>query len=98
MDILEPTAAGCHVSDTTADNTTVKSQSPPAGARALLISTKAKGIYATFDGTTPSSTNGLYFPAETMPVFLPLIPKANGPVKWISVDIAGSTVDILWLR
>lgn len=97
MEIYEPTASGAHVSTTVADNTTVTTDAAPAGARGLLLSAKSKAVYVTFDGTTPSSTNGLYFPAETMPVFIPVIPT-GGSIKWISADVAGSTVDILWLR
>lgn len=98
MQIYEPTASGAHTSDTTADATTVKTKAPAAGAIGLLLSVKSKAAYVTFDGTTPSSTNGMYFPAETMPVFLPILPSGGQSLKWISSDVAGSTVDILWLR
>ena len=92
--IFEPVESDAHYSGSTADGTTVETDTTPPGTRAFYIQCQTNGIYFTVDGSTPSSTNGLFVPAGTAPVFFAV---AAAEIKWLSSAAGGSDVDILHL-
>ena len=92
--VYDLTESTPHISGTVADNTTVTAVDLPAGTRAICIQAQTNGVWFTLDGTTPSTSNGLFLPAGTMPLFLPI---GASQLKWISAVAAGAQVDILCL-
>lgn len=65
---------------------------PPDGAKSCWITVTTQGVYATWDGTTPSSTNGLHIPAGGMPWFCP-----HGLTILMRADTTGAVVNVLWV-
>lgn len=79
-----------------ATSTTSTSQALKAPARAVLISVETIDARVTFDGTTPSSSNGLVFPKALAPV---LVPVGNGAKVQAIANAAGTTlVDVTTLE
>ena len=65
-------AAAQTASPSTTGNGTVLSFT--AGSHGIVVSVSSAAVYMTFDGTVPSSTNGLTLPAGTVQ-FLPIAPS-----------------------
>lgn len=87
-------STGAHNQTTTADNTTVKTVSLATNTRAIYVGVTSKKVYMTFDGSTPSSTNGLGIVPDALPMYISV---GSPTIKWISSDVAGSTVNVLCL-
>lgn len=72
----------------------------PTGAMAVYLAVQTNTCSITFDGSTPSTTNGLKIPAAVAPVF---IATAGGPgptggvIKFVSMAAANSIVDALFV-
>ncbi len=71
-----------------------QTSTPPAGARACLLQVGTTSGYVTFDGTTPSSTNGLLIVKDQLPMFVPL----GRLITLRSSAGANSVLSIQWLR
>ena len=80
-----------HVQASTSTSATFTAPTNP-DAVGCLISVSVNDAYVTFDGTTPSSTNGLVLKAATNPVFFPL-----GQTIKVTPATASTTVNVLWL-
>jgi hypothetical protein len=68
---------------------------PPTGARACYINVAAaaaQSAYITFDGSTPSSSNGIEIAKGTNPVYFGLA----ATIKWVGIG-GNSTVNVQWL-
>jgi len=76
-----------HVQATSTGTADAHTLSAPAGAKGFLISVMTNGAYFTFDGTTPSSSDGLHIVAGTAPVFIPI-----GKSITFASDTAGNAV------
>lgn len=70
----------------------VQTLNAPASAKGFLYSVFTNGIYFTVDGSTPSSSNGLHAPAGTAPVFIPF----GKNISFVSDNVAGSTLSVIW--
>ena len=69
---------------------------PPSNPPAVscFVQAVTADAYVTFDGTTPSSSNGLLLKAGTNPIFVPL--GAGNSV--IAIGAGGtSTINVFWL-
>ena len=95
--IYQPTLTAPHAQATSTGTGNVQSLTPDAGAHALLITAATNGCYVTFDGSTPSSTNGLALAKDGLPLFLPLVPQASDALKFASQAAGNSVVNVLWL-
>lgn len=78
--------------------------SPPSGstnqagqetAHAVLISVTTNNVWVTFDGSTPSSTNGVTFIAGVNPWFIPV--GSNCTIKCLATAVSTATVNVVWL-
>jgi hypothetical protein len=49
----------------------VQTLSPAATSHGVFVTVSTNGCYMTFDGSAPSSTNGLAFPKDGVPAFFP---------------------------
>ena len=56
-------------------------------ATAVLLAATAQTVFVTFDGSTPSATNGIPIIAGAQPVLIPLAP--SGGVKGIGAAAGG---------
>lgn len=67
--------------------------SAPAGARGFLISVQTAPIFITYDGSSPSSTNGLHIPSGVVPIYI-------GIAKTFIArsSAASSPTGVLWVR
>lgn len=74
---------------TTCNSTTSQTIALPNQCAAFLISVATTNAYMTFDGTAPSSTNGLTFIAATNPS---LVLVGNGATLTFLATAAGSSV------
>ena len=85
--------ANPHAQVTSTGTGNVQTVSPPAGAHAFFMTVQTNGLYLTFDGTTPSSTNGLHVVKDSAPTFFPVGKTIN-----IAADTAGNAVaNLLWV-
>jgi len=75
------------------DATTAKDFPAAVGARGFWISVRTAAIYITFDGSTPSATNGLELAAGQHPIYIgiPKDFKAFG-------SAASCPTAVLWVR
>lgn len=87
-----------HEQLTSTGTANVQTFTPPAGAHGVYVSVSTNGCYITFDGTTPSSTNGLPLPAGVSPVFLLFAPAAGSGLKVASQAAANSVVNVAWVK
>lgn len=81
------------VDNQTVDATTAKDFTAPAGAKGFFISVRTANIYITFDGTTPSATNGIAVAFGVNAVYFPIAKsfKAFG-------SAASCPTAVLWVR
>lgn len=86
--------ADSHARATSANTTDVKTLSRPSGCHSCYLTASTTGAQMTFDGGTPSTTNGLIIPAGVAPIFF----SVNGDIKFVSTAAANSVVDVLWLK
>lgn len=85
--------ANPHVQITSTGTSDVKTATPPGGGHGFFCTVQTNNIYLTFDGTTPSSSNGLHILKDTAPIFFPV-----GKTLSVVSDAAGNAVvNILWL-
>lgn len=83
---------GAHAQATSTGTTDVHTINAPASAKGFLFTAQNNGAYFTFDGTAPSSTNGLHVVAGAAPVFIPL-----GKNITFASDAAGNAViNVVW--
>lgn len=78
--------------DTSPDASTVKTLTPTAGTSGLLITVETTNARVTFDGSTPSATNGHVFPKDQPPWYVPV--SSDARVKWISTASADCIVQV----
>ena len=67
----------------------------PAKATAFFVTCLTTAAVVTFDGSTPSATNGLVLQAAVSPVFFPV-----GPPTLLVASTAGTSavVNIFWVE
>lgn len=94
MDTYSVTSAAAHFQKSP-DATTAQVFTVATGARGLFVTCTTNDAYITFDGSTPSSTNGLALVKSTAPVFFPVNPKYS--VKVLSTVAGGSVVNVMWV-
>lgn len=81
-----------HVQGTSTGTGDVHTVTAPSGAKGFFITVQTNGIYFTWDGTSPSSTNGLHAVAGAAPVFIPI-----GKNFQFASDAAGNAVvNVAW--
>lgn len=85
--------AASQVQLTCPDASTVQTALPPAGAVACEINVATTDARVTFNGTTPSSTNGQIVKKDQNPIYKPYAV----PIKAVATAAAVSTIDVLWL-
>lgn len=76
---------------TTAD---VKTFTPPAGARACLITVETNDARISLHGTTPSATVGHVLKKDQQPLYIP----AAVPIKAVSTVAGNAIVNVTWLN
>lgn len=74
--------------------TDTKTYTAPAGTSAVLIGVETTDARITFDGTTPTATNGLVYPKALSPVLVPVGPGGL-TIKAVATSAATSTVGIV---
>lgn len=84
-----------HDSDTSTGTADVKTLTPPAGATGFILVFETNGARVSLDGTAPSASNGVPFPALGSPFSGPFRPVA---IKWVSMAAGNSVGHVLWLR
>lgn len=82
-----------HVQKTSTGTADTQTATAPAFAVGCLLTVETTAARVTFDGSTPTSTNGLVIPAGTTPIFIPL----GRTIKIRSTAAANSVVNVLWL-
>lgn len=95
-DLLEDTPHEEATSTGTADVATITPAVGDRGiskANACYLSAITSGCYVTFDGSTPSATNGLFIPSGTAPILVLL----GETIKFVSATASGTTLKVLWL-
>lgn len=85
--------AGSFNQQSSPDTTTVRTFTPPNGARACLITVETTAARVSFHGTDPSATVGNVIPKDALPFYLP----AAVVVKAVSTAAAASIVNVTWL-
>lgn len=86
-------SSGAHSQTTSSDSSTVKTVSLAKGTKAIYVAATSNKVYMTFDGSTPSSTNGLPIIAGALPMYV----SVGGPtVSWVGSSTS-HTVDVLCL-
>ena len=91
------TGFDAHATATSTNTTDSKTFAAPAGAHGFYVTVATNGCYMTFDGTAPSSTNGLALPAGVAPVFFPFVPGTVG-ITVRSQAAASSVVNVCWVQ
>lgn len=79
--------------DSSPDTTTSKTLVPPQGAIACEITVETTAARVTWNGTTPSSTNGLLIQPAAAPLYQPFAKT----ITWRSSAGTASIVNVLWL-
>lgn len=92
--VFRPSSVSPHAQVTSSGTADVQSLAAPASASALLATVETTACYMTFDGTTPSATNGIFLPTGVVH-FLPV--AAGLTVKIASSAAAASKVNGAWL-
>lgn len=82
-----------HVQVTSTGTSDVHMITPPGGGHGFFVTVQTNNIYLTFDGSAPSSSNGLHVVKDSAPVFFP-VGKA---ISFASDAAANAVVNILWL-
>lgn len=81
-----------HATATSTGTSNQQTLTPPSGAKGFFYTLQTNGAYVTFDGSVPSSSNGLHFMAGSAPVFIPMGKTLN----FVS-DAAGNAVlSVMW--
>lgn len=90
--VFRPTASP-HQQATSTGTADVQTLTLPATTQAVFLSVETTGCYLTVDGTTPSSSNGIFLPTGVLH-FVPLGPGLT--VKFASSAAAVSKVNALY--
>lgn len=91
-------AADSHTQLVSTGTGDVQTATPAAGVNAVYVQAISIDCYLTWDGTDPSSTNGLRIYAGQMPFFVPLGLSGNAVFKVASVSGSTSTVNLAWMK
>jgi hypothetical protein len=75
---------------TTAD---VKTIAPPAGAVACMVTVETNSARLSFNGVDPASSNGMVFPKDVAPVYLPFAVT----IKAVSTAAGNAVTNVTWL-
>lgn len=86
-------AASSQAQDSSPDASTTKTLTPPAGALACMVTAETTTARVTFNGTVPSSSNGLVVQVAAAPLYLPFAE----PITWRSTAGTASILNVLWL-
>lgn len=92
---LVPGANVVHANATSTGTGDVKTIAAPAGAVAAFISVETNSCWLTVDGTTPTTTNGLVLPKDTVPFFLPVGHPRS--IKFAASVAGNSELNVMWL-
>lgn len=76
--------------DSSPDASTVKTLTCLADVNAVFITVETTAARVTFDGSTPSTTNGIVIQKDSSPLFVPVV--AGTQIKWISTAGAASVL------
>lgn len=87
-----------HATATSTGTSNSQTFTPPSGAHGFYVTVSTNGCYMTFDGTAPSSTNGLSIPAGVAPLFFPFAPQASNGIIVRSQAAANSIVNVCWVE
>lgn len=91
--VYAATTSSPHAQQTPSSTSDTKTFTPPALAKACMICVETNGARLTFDGTAPSSSNGLVFPAGVAPIFVPMA----STIKAVSTVAGNAVVNVLWI-
>lgn len=93
---LLPGANG-HTQVTSTGTADVKTITLEGNCAAVVVDAKTNVGFLTFNGSTPSATNGLPIVAGAQPVMIPLgfFSHAGHAVKWASSVAGNSVLDLL---
>lgn len=87
-----------HATATSTGTSNSQTFTPPANAKGFYVTVATNGCYMTFDGTAPSSTNGLAIPSGVAPLFFPFVPAASSGIVVRSQAAANSVVNVVWVQ
>jgi hypothetical protein len=80
---------------TAADTADVQTFTLPLNAHAFEIACTGQDVFVTFDGTTPSASNGLKLVKDQLPQFHGFASKPT--IKVAPTAAVAATVNVLWL-
>jgi hypothetical protein len=81
---------------TSTSTSDVKSSVGPVGSDHVLISSETNDARVTFDGSTPSSSNGHVVPKAAIPLYLPL--GEGSTLKIVSTAAGTSLLNVTWIN
>ncbi len=94
MSEYTPAATGAHAQGTSPDTTTVIVIAPPnKGVHGCFITVDTTDARVTFDGSTPTGSNGLLIKKDLAPIFIPIARR----IQFVSSAVANSIVNVLWV-
>lgn len=95
-----PTSSSCYgplpagLSQTSLTSSAASTVTQRPGSTAFAVTVATNNVYWTFDGSTPSSTNGLLLIAASQPLVLPIgQPGSNGLVHKFQAAAGTATVN-----
>jgi hypothetical protein len=90
-------SANVHTQVTSTGTADVKTITLEPGSSAMLVDAKTNAGFLTFNGSTPSATNGLPIVNGAQPVLIPLgwYAHSGHQVKWASSVAGNSVLDLL---
>jgi hypothetical protein len=92
---ISSTGAAAHQELTSTGTANVQTFVVPKGACAMLISVATNAAKITFDGTAPSTTNGVLYPVTAEPNLTPT--AGLGAPAFVSTVAGNSVVSVLFL-
>lgn len=88
------TRSSPHAQATSTGTGDPKTLTAPDNATGVFMTVLTTDARVTFDGTTPTSSNGLIVPDGGLPTFFPL----GRDIIFTSTAGANSVVDVLWIE
>lgn len=81
-----------------ANTTDVKTATPPVyGSHGVTLGAQSQDVYVTFDGSVPSSSNGVRIIAGAQPVTFPFVPSGTNTLQAASQAASTAKLDVIWL-
>lgn len=90
-DVLQKASSQAQQTPTTTAD--VKTFTAPDRAVACMVTVETNAARLSFNGVDPSSSNGMIFPKDAAPVYVP----TGKSIKAVSTTAGNAVVNVLWL-